>query len=33
MGTEVLPAVDNKQRKQPLHPMPEEVVLPPTAEE
>ena len=32
MGTEVLPAVDNKG-KQPLHPMPDEVVLPPTAEE
>ncbi|XBI15849.1 hypothetical protein VPH35_058198 [Triticum aestivum] len=31
MGTEVLPAVDNKG-KQPLHPMPDEVVLPPTAE-
>ena len=30
--TEVLPAVDNKG-KQPLHPMPDEVVLPPTAEE
>ena len=30
MGTEVLPAVDNKG-KQPLHPMPDEVVLPPTA--
>ncbi|XBJ22476.1 hypothetical protein VPH35_000864 [Triticum aestivum] len=32
MGTEVLPTVDNKG-KQPLHPMPDEVVLPPTAEE
>ena len=32
MGTEVLPAVDSKG-KQPLHPMPDEVVLPPTAEE
>ncbi|XBI16887.1 hypothetical protein VPH35_059064 [Triticum aestivum] len=32
MGTEVLPALDNKGR-QPLHPMPDEVVLPPTAEE
>ena len=32
MGTEVLPAVDNKG-KQPLHPMPDEVVLPPTVEE
>ena len=32
MGTGVLPAVDNKG-KQPLHPMPDEVVLPPTAEE
>ncbi|SPT19225.1 unnamed protein product [Triticum aestivum] len=32
MGMEVLPAVDNKG-KQPLHPMPDEVVLPPTAEE
>ena len=31
MGTEVLPAVDNKG-KQPVHPMPE-VVLPPTTEE
>ena len=31
-SNEVLPAVDNKG-KQPLHPMPEEVVLPPTAEE
>ena len=32
MGTEVLPAVYNKG-KQPLHPMPDEVVLPPTIEE
>ena len=32
MGTEVLPAVDNKG-KQPLHPMPGEVVLLPTVEE
>ncbi|KAM3191608.1 hypothetical protein ACQJBY_069089 [Aegilops geniculata] len=32
MGTEVLPAVDNKG-KQPLHAMPDEVVLPPTTEE
>ncbi|KAF7079593.1 hypothetical protein CFC21_083807 [Triticum aestivum] len=32
MGTGVLPAVDNKG-KQPLHPIPDEVVLPPTAEE
>ena len=31
-SNEVLPAVDNKG-KQPLHPMPDEVVLPPTAEE
>ncbi|KAF7082981.1 hypothetical protein CFC21_086807 [Triticum aestivum] len=31
MGTEVLPAIDNKG-KEPVHPMPE-VVLPPTAEE
>ena len=32
MGTEVLPAVDNKGR-QPLHPMPDEVELPPTSKE
>ncbi|XBH85665.1 hypothetical protein VPH35_073522 [Triticum aestivum] len=32
MGTKVLPAVDNKG-KQPLHPMPDEVELPPTFEE
>ena len=32
MCTEVLPAVDSKG-KQPLHPMPDEVELPPTAEE
>ncbi|XBJ21140.1 hypothetical protein VPH35_011842 [Triticum aestivum] len=32
MGTEVLSAVDNKG-KQPLHPMPDEVELPPTAKE
>ncbi|XBH83711.1 hypothetical protein VPH35_072066 [Triticum aestivum] len=32
MGTEVLPAVDSKGKK-PLHPMPSEVELPPTAEE
>ncbi|XBI12505.1 hypothetical protein VPH35_139371 [Triticum aestivum] len=32
MGTGVLPALDNKG-KQPLHPMSDEVVLPPTAEE
>ncbi|XBI78459.1 hypothetical protein VPH35_088145 [Triticum aestivum] len=32
MGTEVLPAVDSKG-KQPLHPMPDEVELPSTAEE
>ncbi|XBI59067.1 hypothetical protein VPH35_040203 [Triticum aestivum] len=32
MGTEVLPAVDSKG-KQPLHPMPDEVELPATAEE
>ncbi|KAM3253575.1 hypothetical protein ACQJBY_047578 [Aegilops geniculata] len=32
MGTEVLPAIDSKG-KQPLHPMPDEVELPPTAEE
>ncbi|XBJ14574.1 hypothetical protein VPH35_006601 [Triticum aestivum] len=32
MGMEVLPTVDNKG-KQPLHPMPDEVELPPTAEE
>ncbi|XP_037472815.1 uncharacterized protein LOC119348913 [Triticum dicoccoides] len=32
MGTEVLPAVDSKG-KQPLHPMPGEVELSPTAEE
>ena len=32
MGMGVLPAVDNKG-KQPLHPMSEEVVMPPTAEE
>ena len=32
MGTEVLPAVEDKG-KQPLHPMPDEVVLPPTTEE
>ncbi|XBI47288.1 hypothetical protein VPH35_111272 [Triticum aestivum] len=31
-SNEVLPAVDNKG-KQPLHPMPDEVVLPPTTEE
>ncbi|XBI03133.1 hypothetical protein VPH35_131586 [Triticum aestivum] len=31
-SNEVLPAVDNKD-KQPLHPMPDEVVLPPIAEE
>ncbi|XBI02163.1 hypothetical protein VPH35_130766 [Triticum aestivum] len=32
MGTDVLLTVDNKG-KQPLHPMPDEVELPPTAEE
>ncbi|XBJ18927.1 hypothetical protein VPH35_009981 [Triticum aestivum] len=32
MGTEVLPAVDNKG-KQPLHPMPDEVVMLPTTKE
>ena len=32
MGTEVLSALDNKG-KQALHPMPDKVVLPPTAEE
>ncbi|XBH86793.1 hypothetical protein VPH35_074382 [Triticum aestivum] len=32
MGTEVLPAVEDKG-KQPLHPMPEEVVLTPSADE
>ena len=32
MGTEVLPAVDSKGKK-PLHPMTDEVELPPTAEE
>ncbi|KAF7058037.1 hypothetical protein CFC21_065174 [Triticum aestivum] len=32
MGTEVLPALDNKG-KHALHPIPYEVVLPPTAEE
>ncbi|XBH86156.1 hypothetical protein VPH35_073881 [Triticum aestivum] len=32
MGTEVLPTVDSKG-KQPLHPMPGEVELPPTIEE
>ncbi|XBI05106.1 hypothetical protein VPH35_133303 [Triticum aestivum] len=31
-SNEVLPAVENRG-KQPLHPMPDEVVLPPTAEE
>ena len=32
MCTEVLPAVDSKG-KQPLHPMPDEIELPPTTEE